>query len=226
MTGVTSNLIRTVAFTGHRLSGVRHGVFESKRYDWFFRTPQSKPTTSESCSHQFHSESSSSPCFHYTWPGKTNQSTQPQQQHPSFTSLWILPATGSLETSSLWWTTSSANGTPARVVSLSSPGITPHSDREDETPLGLMWACQQQLGLLASVFRGKRDPTDRWRQNLEPEKPRSFCDFTQSIIPDDELKETNKHDIYYDPIMTCCVFICACSKWPGLCRLPAVTGSP
>lgn len=41
-------MIQTVVLTGHTISAVRHGVIESKRYDWFFRNPQSKSTTSES----------------------------------------------------------------------------------------------------------------------------------------------------------------------------------
>lgn len=75
------------------------------------------------------------------------------QLHPSFSSLPILP---SLETSS----PSPANGTSARAACLSPPGITPQSDREDETPPGLTRTRQQRLGLPASVFRGKRDPAE------------------------------------------------------------------
>lgn len=51
-------------------------------------------------------------------------------------------------------------GRQVGAACLSAPGITPHSDREDETPPGLMRAFQGRLGLPASVFRGKRDPAD------------------------------------------------------------------
>ena len=78
--------------------------------NWFFR--MSNPPRSKSSRSSFHSES-----FRHTWAG--NSSFSPPQ-----------------ETSSLWPTTASANGTRAGAACPSSPGITPRSDREDETPRG------------------------------------------------------------------------------------------
>lgn len=123
-------------------------------------------------------------CFHCTWPGKTDHNNIPASPLSGLFLPQVLQRHHHSDRQQ-----HQPMGRQVGAACLSAPGITPHPDREDETPLGLMRAPTAAARVTGLCVQRKT-----WSNRLMKTKPGTRTAsqrFIQSIIiPDNKLRET------------------------------------